>query len=90
MSHLRVPARIAAYLAAHLAAALAALAVAVPALAANLTIGLGTDVTAIDPHYHNLTPNNNVAAHLYGYLVEHDEKSKRCPGSPRSGRRSTR
>jgi hypothetical protein len=29
-----------------------------------------TDVTAIDPHYHNLTPNNNVAAHLFGYLVQ--------------------
>ncbi len=42
---------------------------ALPALAADLTVGLGTDVTAIDPHYHNLTPNNNVAAHLFGYLV---------------------
>jgi peptide/nickel transport system substrate-binding protein len=51
-----------------------------PALAANLTIGLGTDVTSIDPHYHNLTPNNNVASHLYGYLVERDEKSKPVPG----------
>jgi peptide/nickel transport system substrate-binding protein len=51
-----------------------------PAIAANLTIGLGTDVTSIDPHYHNLTPNNNVASHLYGYLVERDEKSKPVPG----------
>ncbi|GIK85476.1 MAG: peptide ABC transporter substrate-binding protein [Betaproteobacteria bacterium] len=51
-----------------------------PALAANLTIGLGTDVTSIDPHYHNLTPNNNVASHLYGYLVERDEKSRPVPG----------
>ena len=50
------------------------------ALAANLTIGLGTDVTAIDPHYHNLTPNNNVAAHLFGYLVERNEKSQPQPG----------
>jgi peptide/nickel transport system substrate-binding protein len=80
MSFLRVPARIAMYLAAHLAASLAVLAPAVPALAANLTIGLGTDVTSIDPHYHNLTPNNNVASHLYGYLVERDEKSKPVPG----------
>jgi peptide/nickel transport system substrate-binding protein len=56
------------------------LAAAVPALAANLTIGLGTDVTSIDPHYHNLTPNNNVASHLYGYLVTRDEKSKPVPG----------
>src|SRR5438552_10958966 len=54
--------------------------VALAAVAANLTIGLGTDVTAIDPHYHNLTPNNNVAAHIYGYLVERNEKSQPIPG----------
>src|SRR5256885_15843980 len=48
--------------------------------AATLTVGLGTDVTAIDPHYHNLTPNNNVAAHIYGYLVERNEKSQPIPG----------
>ena len=51
-----------------------------PALAADLTVGLGTDVTAIDPHYHNLTPNNNVAAHLFGYLVQRNEKSQLEPG----------
>ncbi|HYT97492.1 MAG TPA: ABC transporter substrate-binding protein [Casimicrobiaceae bacterium] len=53
---------------------------ATAALSATLTIGLGTDVTAIDPHYHNLTPNNNVAAHIYGYLVERNEKSQPIPG----------
>jgi peptide/nickel transport system substrate-binding protein len=52
----------------------------VPAFAANLTVGLSTDVTSIDPHYHNLTPNNNVASHLYGYLVERNEKSQQVPG----------
>jgi peptide/nickel transport system substrate-binding protein len=61
-----------------LAAALAAL--AFPAAAADLAVGLGTDVTAIDPHYHNLTPNNNVAAHIFGYLVERNEKSQLQPG----------
>src|SRR5207244_9463236 len=54
--------------------------VALAAVAANLTIGLGTDVTAIDPHCHNLTPNNNVAAHIFGYLVERNEKSQLQPG----------
>jgi peptide/nickel transport system substrate-binding protein len=48
--------------------------------AAALTVGLGTDVTAIDPHYHNLTPNNNVAAHIFGYLIERNEKSQLVPG----------
>src|SRR6185436_4562178 len=55
-------------------------ALTLPALAADLTVGLGTDVTAIDPHYHNLTPNNNVAAHLFGYLVQRNEKSQLEPG----------
>jgi peptide/nickel transport system substrate-binding protein len=55
-------------------------ALALPAAGANLTIGLGTDVTAIDPHYHNVTPNNNVAAHLFGYLVQRNEKSQLEPG----------
>src|SRR5512137_3110692 len=51
-----------------------------PAAAADLTIGLGTDVTALDPHYHNVTPNNNVAAHIFGYLVGRNEKSQLEPG----------
>ena len=53
---------------------------AVPAAAADLAIGLGTDVTALDPHYHNVTPNNNVAAHVFGYLVQRNEKSQPEPG----------
>jgi len=61
-------------------AALAATAFALPLHAANLTIGLGTDVTATDPHYHNLTPNNNVASHIFGYLVERDDKSQPIAG----------
>ena len=50
------------------------------AVAADLVIGLGTDVTALDPHYHNVTPNNNVAAHIFGYLVGRNEKSQLEPG----------
>jgi peptide/nickel transport system substrate-binding protein len=63
-----------------LVATVLATALATSATAANLTVGLGTDVTAIDPHYHNLTPNNNVANHIYGYLVERNEKSQMIPG----------
>jgi peptide/nickel transport system substrate-binding protein len=50
-----------------------------PAQGAALTIGLGSDVTALDPHYHNLTPNNNIASHLFGFLVERNEKSHPVP-----------
>jgi peptide/nickel transport system substrate-binding protein len=53
---------------------------AVAALAADLTIGLGTDVTSLDPHYHNLTPNNNVAQHVFGLLVQRNEKEQLEPG----------
>ena len=60
-------------------AALAACGLTWAAAAADLTVGLGSDVTAIDPHYHNLTPNNNVAAHIFGYLVERNEKSQPIP-----------
>jgi peptide/nickel transport system substrate-binding protein len=63
-----------------ISAALASSALALPLWAADLTIGLGTDVTSTDPHYHNLTPNNNIASHLYGYLVARDEKSQPVPG----------
>ena len=51
-----------------------------PLLASDLVIGLGTDITAIDPHYHNVTPNNNVAFHIFGYLVERNERSQLQPG----------
>jgi peptide/nickel transport system substrate-binding protein len=70
--------RIAATVAALIAAAAAALSGA--AFAADLTIGLGTDVTALDPHYHNVTPNNSVAGHIFGFLVQRDEKSRLVPG----------
>ena len=59
-----------------LAAAVAPLA----AMAADLTIGLATDVTSIDPHYHNLTPNSNIAQHVYGLLVQRNEKEQLEPG----------
>ena len=50
------------------------------AVAADLAIGIGADVTAIDPHYHNLTPNTNVAAHIFDFLVLRDERQKAIPG----------
>jgi peptide/nickel transport system substrate-binding protein len=50
------------------------------AAAAQITIGIGADVTAMDPHYHNVTPNNNVAAHIFDYLVLRDERERPIPG----------
>ena len=65
---------------------LAAAAGALRAGAADLAIGIGADVTAIDPHYHNVTPNNNVAAHIFDYLVLRDERQKPIPGLAESWR----
>jgi peptide/nickel transport system substrate-binding protein len=63
-----------------LCAALAAALASALAAAAELRIGLATDVTALDPHYHNVTPNNSAAFHIFGYLVERNEKSQLVPG----------
>ena len=50
------------------------------AKAQDLTIALGASVTSLDPHFHALTPNNNVAQHVFNNLVEQDEKQRLVPG----------
>ena len=44
------------------------------AYAADLTIGLSTPVTSLDPHFHNLTPNNGMARHVFETLIKQDDK----------------
>ena len=64
------------------AAALAltlALSPAAPAAAQELVVGLSTPVTSLDPHFHNLTPNNNVADHVFEKLVGKDAKEQLKP-----------
>lgn len=62
------------------------LAFSVGAAAQRIAIGLGGDVTSMDPHYHNLTPNNNIADHIFGTLVHKDEKQRPKPGLAESWR----
>jgi peptide/nickel transport system substrate-binding protein len=50
------------------------------ARAQDLTIALGASVTSLDPHFHALTPNNNVAQHVFNNLVEQDENQKLMQG----------
>ena len=69
-----------------IAAMVASMLLASVAAAADLAIGIGADVTAIDPHYHNVTPNNNVAAHIFDYLVLRDERQRIIPGLAQSWR----
>lgn len=52
---------------------------AVPAHAAGLTIGLSGDITSLDPHYHNVTPNANVAEHMFETLIAKDEQMRFKP-----------
>ncbi|MDQ1078117.1 ABC transporter substrate-binding protein [Pseudoroseomonas cervicalis] len=68
------------------AAALAMLALAAPAAAQNLTFGVGSQVTSMDPHYHNLTPNSAVAGMIFGTLVQTDGRARLQPGLAESWR----
>jgi len=65
----------------HLAtAAISSMVIAAPVLAEDLTIGLASEPTSIDPHYHNLGPNNALADHLYETLILQDENQQLSPG----------
>jgi peptide/nickel transport system substrate-binding protein len=62
------------------AIALAGTVVSGAALAQDLSIGLSGNITSMDPHFHNLSPNNNVAAHIFDRLVQQDENQRVSPG----------
>ena len=46
----------------------------------ELSVALSTPVTTVDPHFHNLTPNNAMAAHVFETLVKADASLKTYPG----------
>ncbi len=50
------------------------------AWAAELRVGLKLEPSSIDPHYHNLSPNNAFARHIFDRLVQTDEKQRLGPG----------
>ena len=51
-----------------------------PAAAQNLTMAVAAPVTSLDPHYHQLSPNNAVADMVFDRLVGLDAQSKPIPG----------
>lgn len=61
-----------------LAAAL--LAAGCGAAAQELAVGLSAPISSLDPHFHNLSPNNSLADHIYGQLVRNDENQALRPG----------
>ena len=69
-----------------LIAALLALTALAPAHAADLVIGLGADVTSIDPHNNNAAPNNSIAEQIFNKLIENDARQNPKPGLAESWR----
>jgi peptide/nickel transport system substrate-binding protein len=59
----------------------AALALTAGAASADtLRIGLASEPTSVDPHYHNLGPNNALARHIFTPLVTQDAQQLLEPG----------
>ena len=46
----------------------------------EVAIGLQAAITSIDPHYHNLSPNNSLLLHIYEPLTKRDSNQKLIPG----------
>ncbi|MCG7492746.1 ABC transporter substrate-binding protein [Thalassobius sp. Cn5-15] len=61
-------------------ATVAVVALSTPLLAEDLTIGLASEPTSMDPHFHNLTPNNAMSRHIYDTLIRQDETQGLNPG----------
>lgn len=47
---------------------------------AELKIGLQAEPSSMDPHYHNLTPNNMMAKYTFDPLIIQDHKQNLAPG----------
>ncbi len=52
----------------------------------ELTIGLAAEPSAIDPHYHNLGPNNAMREHIFEGLIGQDAQQKLEPALAESWR----
>lgn len=50
------------------------------AWAEEIRIGIYSEPSSMDPHFHNLGPNNAFMAQVFGRLVEMDHKQKLQPG----------
>jgi len=46
------------------------------AQAQTLRMGVGAQITSIDPHYHNISPNNAFASMVFDNLIETDDKAR--------------
>jgi peptide/nickel transport system substrate-binding protein len=46
----------------------------------TLTMAVGAPVTSLDPHYHQLSPNNAVSDMIFSKLIETDAQARNIPG----------
>ncbi len=56
------------------------------AAAANLPMAVAAPVTSLDPHHHQLSPNNAVADMVFGRLVGLDAQSRAQDVRPAAAR----
>ena len=54
--------------------------------AQSLTLALASTPSSVDPHFHNLVPNNAIAAHVFDKLVHQDARQALIPGLAASWR----
>ena len=54
--------------------------------AQELKIGLSTEPSSLDPDYHNITPNNQIAYSIFNTLIQQDETQKLTPSLAESWR----
>lgn len=73
-------------IAVHLGRCLVLLLVAGAATAATLRVALSAEPSSLDPHFHNLASNNNLAAHVFETLTRFDSDSRLVPGLAESWR----
>lgn len=52
----------------------------------EVSIGLQAAITSIDPHYHNLSPNNGLLLHIFDPLIRRDPNMKLVPALATSWR----
>lgn len=58
----------------------AACSLGAPGRAQTLTMAVGAPVTSLDPHFHQLSPNNAVAGMIFDRLINTDGQSRMAPG----------
>jgi peptide/nickel transport system substrate-binding protein len=63
-----------------IAVAFAVVFLAAPLRAQELVLGLASDITSADPHFHNTSSNNAASRHVFDTLIRQDARQRLLPG----------